>query len=150
MAVHASVLKTSRPATLEWPREHSLEVVVLHSTTKGTLQSLKTAATLASGLAARIRLLILEVVPYPLPVDAPQVPVDFTGQRFRTIAAGARIDTSVDIRLGRDQAQMLESSLHPRSLIVLEGGRKWWPSRQKRLARRLERLGHQVVFSDLV
>lgn len=126
----------------------SLEVVVLHTTTKGTLQSLRTGAELAAGLAARIRLLVLDVVPYPLPVESPQVPAEFTERRFLTVASEARIDTIVDIRLGRDKMRMLESALKPRSLIVLARPRRWWPAPESRMARRLKRLGHQVVFSS--
>jgi len=122
-----------------------LEVIVLHTTTKATLQALRTAARLAEGLAAHIRLLVLEIVPYPLPVSAPPVPVEFTHRRFRTVALETKIDTDVDIRLGRDKAQMLESALKPHSLVVMAVKTGWWPSAEKRLAKRLERTGHQVV-----
>ena len=127
----------------------SLEVIVLHTTTAGTLKALRTAAGLAEGLAARIRLLVLQVVPYPLSLNAPDVPVTFTRRRFRTIAADANIETHVDIRFGRDQAQMLAGSIKPRSVVVLGGRRRWWPTAESRLAKRLERQGHQVMFSSL-
>jgi hypothetical protein len=107
---------------------------------------LKTAAELAAGLGAHIRLLVLEVVPYPLAVESPSVPLEFTRRRFRTVAAGARIDTQVDIRVGRERIQLLETALQRGSVIVLEGG-AWW-TRQGRLAKRLERLGHQVVLAS--
>ena len=126
-------------------RDAPLEVIVLHTTTKATLQALRTAARLAEGLAARIRLLVLEIVPYPLPLDEPQVPLEFTHRRFRTVAADTSIDTQVDIRLGRDKAQMLESALKPHSLVVLAAKGGWWPTAETRLAKRLERMGHQVV-----
>jgi hypothetical protein len=122
-----------------------LEVIVLHTTTRSTLQALRTAARLAEGLAARIRLLVLEIVPYPLPVSAPQVPMEFTHRHFRTVASETAIDTDVDIRLGRDKAQMLESALKPHSLVVMAAKTGWWPTAEKRLAKRLENLGHQVV-----
>lgn len=122
-----------------------LEVIVLHTTTKATLQALRTAARLAEGLVARIRLLVLETVPYPLPLNAPQVPVEFTRRRFRTVASETSIDTAVDIRLGRDRAQMLESALKPHSLVVMAAKTGWRPSAEKRLAKRLERMGHHVV-----
>jgi hypothetical protein len=122
-----------------------LEVIVLHTTTKATLQALRTAARLAEGLAARIRLLVLETVPYPLPLNSPQVPMEFTHRHFRTVALETKIDTDVDIRLGRDKTQMLESALKPHSLVVMAAKPGWWPTAEKRLARRLERIGHQVV-----
>jgi hypothetical protein len=128
--------------------DSSLEVVVLHTRTEGTLRALRTAATLANGLGARIRLLVLEVVPYPLALDAPDVPVAFTRRHFHTIAADARIETNIDIRIGRDTGQMLESALKPKSVIVMGARPGWWPTPERRLANRLKRQGHQVLFAD--
>jgi hypothetical protein len=124
-----------------------MEVVVLHTTIVETLQALKTAAHLAHGLSARIRLLVLEVVPYPLPLDRPNVPLPFTRRRFRTLAADASIETNVDIHLVRDPDKAIESVLEPHSVIVMGAHRTWWPNAHSRVARRLERLGHQVVFA---
>ena len=143
----SSAASLTPPVTTS-PGGSSLEIVVLHTTTKATLQSLKTAAQLAAGLGAHIRLLVLEVVPYPLAVETPSVPLEFTRRRFRTVAADARIDTQVEIRLGRERVEMLEAALKPGSVIVLEGG-GWW-TRRHRLAKRLERLGHHVVPANVV
>ena len=125
-----------------------MEVVVLHTTIVETLQALKTAAHLAHGLSARIRLLVLEVVPYPLPLDRPNVPLPFTRRRFRTLAADASIETNVDIHLVRDPDKTIESVLEAHSVIVMGAHRTWWPNAHSRVARRLERLGHQVIFAN--
>jgi hypothetical protein len=125
----------------------TMEVVVLHTTIAETLQALKTAAHLAHGLSARIRLLVLEVVPYPLPLDQPNVPLPFIRRRFRTLAAGTPIETNVDIHLVRDPDKTIESILEPHSVIVMGAQRTWWPNAHTRVARRLERLGHQVVYA---
>jgi hypothetical protein len=145
MTAQNTAIREWRPAADICGGQRSLEVVVLHTTTTATLRNLKTAAELAAGLAAKIRLLVLEVVPYPLEVESPRVPIEFTQRRFRTVASSARVDTLIDIRLGRERRQMLESALKPGSLVVLDGG-GWW-TRERRLARRLERLGHQVVLT---
>jgi hypothetical protein len=141
MQVKASLFQ-QRPLEIT---KAGLEVVVLYTTTNATLRALRTAARLAEGLSARIRLLVLEIVPYPLPLTAPQVPVDFMERHFRTVASHTTIDTRVDIRLGRDKAQMLEDALNPRSIIVMQTNRWRRLSTENRLARRLESLGHQVV-----
>jgi hypothetical protein len=146
MTAQHPALSLSRPSQARVQEDGSLEVVVLHTTTKATLRSLRTAAELAAGLAARIRLLVLEVVPYPLDIDVPRVSLDFTKRRFRTVASDARVDTLVDIRLGRDRRGMLESALKPGSVVVLERN-AWWTA-ERRLAKRLERLGHQVVLTN--
>lgn len=130
-----------------------LEVVVVHTAIPATLQALKTAATLAQGLSARIRLLVPQAVPYALPLEEPPVPISFTERRFRTVAEEVDVETTVEIVLCRDIFSALETLLRPRSLVVL-GARssRWarlgWPSAEARLARRLRKLGHQVVFAD--
>ena len=125
----------------------SLEIVVLHTKAKETLGALKMASELASGLAP-IRLLAIQVVPYPLCLDAPQVSAEFLERRFAKMASEAAVNASVDIRLGRDAGDVLESGLGPHSVVVMGGRRWWWPTATMRLARRLERLGHQVVFAN--
>jgi hypothetical protein len=122
----------------------TMEVVVLHTTVAETLQALKAAAHLAQDLSARIRLLVLEVVPYPLPLDQPTVPLPFTSRRFRTLAENASIDTRVDIHLVRDREKTMDSVLEPNSVVVMGGRRPWWPNQ---LAKRLERAGHQIVWA---
>jgi len=127
--------------------EATLEIVVLHTTVSETLQALKTAANLAQGLSARIRLLVLEVVPYPLPIDRPNVPLPFTKRRFRTLAANSSVETNIDIHLVRDPDKTIESILEPHSVVVMGAHRSWWPNAHARVAKRLERLGHQVIFA---
>ena len=139
MAAHARSI-----ATLQ----SSLEVVVLHTTTRETLTALKTAATLANGLSARIRLMVVQAVPYPLPLDQPAVPVSFMRRRFRTLAQNASIETNVDIHLVREPSKVIESCLEPHSVVVTGARRSWWPSASRKLARRLEQLGHQVVYAN--
>jgi hypothetical protein len=128
-------------------RQASLEVVVLHTTVSGTLKALKTAALLAQGLSARIRLLVLEVVPYPLPLHQPDVSLPATRKRFRTLAENASIETCVDIHLVRDPEKVIDSILEPHSVVVVGARHTWWPSASRRMAKRLERRGHQVIYA---
>ena len=57
------------------------------------------------------------------------------------------IETRVAIRLCRDRAEMLEQTLQPGSVIVMAGRSRWWPTQEQRLASRLSRLGHKVIFA---
>jgi hypothetical protein len=76
------------------------------------------------------------------------VPLPFTQRRFRTLANHAAIETNVDIHLVRDREKSIESVLEPHSIIVMGAHRTWWPSAQARLAKHLERAGHQVVYAS--
>jgi hypothetical protein len=142
------------PFKIDWPAvvaepvsTPSLEIVVLHTNPKETLGALKMAAELASGLAP-VRLLAIQTVPYPLSLEAPPVSTEFLENRFSKLASDAAVNASVEIRLGRDTGDVLESGLGPHSVVVIGGRRRWWPSATMRLARRLERSGHQVVFTN--
>jgi hypothetical protein len=132
----------------EQSQRSALEIVVLHTTTKGTLRALGVAENLAKGLA-RIRLLVVQVVPYPLSLDTPQVSREFLQHQFRTVASNTAVETHVDIRLGRDKGDVLALTLEPCSVIVVARRRWWWATEESRLAKRLERLGHHMVLVDL-
>ena len=126
-------------ATSILARQATLEVVVLHTNVAETLLALKAAARLAHDLSARIRLLVIEVVPYPLPLDRPAVALPFTERRFRILAGEATIETNVDIHLVRDREKALQSVLEPHSVVVLGAPNK--------LAKHIVRAGHQVVYA---
>lgn len=128
------------------PPRRMLSVTVLFTTVPETLNALQQAAELAFDLEARIRILILQVVPYPLPIDQPPVHPDFRLRQFRTLWKEKRIHTRVDIWLCRDARQCLQNALAPNSLVVIGKRRAWWPfTRARRLERDLYKAGHQVI-----
>lgn len=116
------------------------EVVVLHTSPRGTRRALDTAAELARGLRARVRILAPQVVPYPRGLSDPPVTAEFTRSSFRALAARAGVEVKVDVRYCRDVGEMLEFALTPASLVVMGGGR--W------LAWRLRRRGYHVVLAE--
>ena len=124
------------------------EVVVMFTDVPGTLKALKTAAELAHNLNGRIRILAPQVVPYPLPLESPQVSTEFNERRFQTIARQSRIETRVDVRLCRDRVDALCQALEPEALVVIGVHRSWWPSSEKALAGKLRRKGHHVIVVD--
>jgi hypothetical protein len=66
----------------------------------------------------------------------------------RVIASHSRVQTTVVIYLCRDRMDMLDTVLSPRSLVVLGGHKRWWPTAEKRLASNLRRAGHEVIFTE--
>ena len=131
-------------------RSGALEVVVMFTDVQGTLRALKTAAELARNLNGRIRLLAPQVVPYPLPLDCPQVSKEFNQKRFQTLAANGSapvgIDTRVEMCWCRDRDTALCQALEPEALVVMGVHRSWWPSPEKSLATKLRRKGHRVIL----
>jgi hypothetical protein len=110
--------------------------------------ALSRASALADHLNAHISLLVPQVVPYPLPLESPPVLLDFSEPWLREIAAQSPVETSVRIYLCRDRVETLQSVLRPGSLVVIGGRKRWWPTREKSLARTLRHSGHEVVFTE--
>jgi hypothetical protein len=142
-----AVLKNHPVLELAPVSNSSLEIVVLHTASKETVRALKMAADFASGLAP-VRLMAIQQVPYPLPLDAPPVSVEFLEKNFSNIALEAGVDARIDIHLCRDAEDVVERELGPHCVVVMGGRRRWWPTAAMQLARHLERLGHQVVFTN--
>ncbi|MBI5083188.1 MAG: hypothetical protein HZB13_01120 [Acidobacteria bacterium] len=124
------------------------EVVVVHTTPRGTQRALAAAAELARGLSARVRLVAAQVVPYPRMLTDPPTSMEFTKVKFKSLAAETAVEVKVDVRYCRDVEEMLLYALNPGSLVVVGCERKWWPTTERRLAWRLRRNGHHVVTAE--
>jgi hypothetical protein len=119
-----------------------IEVVLIHSNLKGTRCAMATVVELARDLHARIRLLVPEVVPLASHEIPPVAPRFLVSQLMPLTGA---VQTLIDIRLGSDAWEIVQSVLPPHSLVVI-GGSRWWPRREMRLAKRLQKQGHNVLF----
>ncbi len=139
--------RPERPAESESDRR--LNIAVVFTSAAATLAALKEAGTLASSLGARVTLIVPQVVPYPLPLESPPVLLDFNENRFRQIAAESPVETTVQIYLCRDSLTTVMKVLTPSSLVVIGGRRRWWPTRERSLVRRLRKAGHEVVFKHM-
>jgi hypothetical protein len=128
--------------------DQRLNIAVVFTSVDSTLAALKAAGDLAASLGARITLLVPQVVPYSLPLESPPVLLDFNERRFKVIASESPAETNVQIYLCRDPFETVVSALNPGSLVVVGGKRRWWPTKEKSLASKLRRAGHEVVFKE--
>lgn len=128
--------------------DSKLEITVVFTSVDATLGALKEAGNLAESLGARITLIVPQIVPYPLPLTSPPVLVDFNERRLRVIAGHCRVETRVSIYLCREPLETLQSVLKPGSLVVVGTRKRWWPTREKRLAAKLRRTGYEVVVTE--
>ena len=123
--------------------DQKLNIAVVFTSVESTLAALKEAGNLANSLGARITLVVPQVVPYPLPLETPPVLVEFNENRFRVMASESPVETSVQVYLCRDRVEMLLHMLSPSSLVVIGGRKKWWPTSEKLMARRLRQAGQK-------
>jgi hypothetical protein len=129
---------------------HRLEISVVFTSPEFTVTALKRAAALAGNLDARITLIVPQVVPFPLPLASPPVLIDFQEARLREIASNSPVETVVRIYLCRSRWELLQTVLEPHSLVVLGARAQWrWFTRERRLARKLRHVGHEVVMAEM-
>ena len=140
-------IKTS-PILWSESLQSPLEVTVVFTDMQGTLSALKTAALLAGGLNARVRLVVPQVVSYEVPLNEPPVPTDFIEQQIGHLVSDLNVETRVDICLCRNKKESLLRTLRPQSLTVVGGRRRWWPTWESRLAMDLRRGGHEVILTE--
>ena len=143
---------TPAATSIETPTPHpacepTLEIAVVFTALKQTLEALQTAATLAQGLHASIHVIVPQVVPYPLPLERPAVDRNFTERKFQTLIPSGPIPTWVDVRLCRDESAIL-SALAPKSLVVIGVRAHWWSRSDRSLARWLQAEGHRVIITE--
>ncbi len=123
-----------------------LQIVVVFTFVQATVSALKKAATLAKGLNARVTLVAPHVVPYPLEIENPLVQLAFAERRLNEIASQSPVETTVRLYLCRNPLQTLIAVLKPNSLVIVGGYKRWWETKEQKLALNLHRFGHQVIF----
>ncbi|HVP45429.1 MAG TPA: hypothetical protein VMT32_02555 [Bryobacteraceae bacterium] len=114
-----------------------------------TRTALGAVAALTRNLSARVTLVAVQIVPFPLPLDRPDVAPSFLEQELKILARG--IDTPVDVHvvIARDRETGIEEAISPGALVVFAAKKHWWPTSHKRLARRLACAGHGVTFLEV-
>jgi hypothetical protein len=123
-----------------------LQLVVPYTTTQLTRTALKYAASLTDDLNARIRLIDVHVVPYGVSLDEPTVDPKHLAQRVRGLAQESALAVSAEVVYARDWEHGLRRALAPGSIVLMAIKRSWWRTSEKRLAARLRKIGHQVIW----
>ena len=126
----------------------TLQVVIPFKTPPLTRAAMRHAARLTNELDARVRLIDVHVVPYGVPIDKPTVDPKHLTRRLRQLAQESTLPISAEVVYARDWEQGFRRSLAPESLVLMVIKRSWWRTSEKRLASRLRKLGHQVIWVE--
>lgn len=122
----------------------TLDLVVPFTTPNLTRIAIRAAESFARGLSAGIRLLRIQVLPYPDDTTHPAVPLGFLREQTGTFRSA--IPMRAEVVLTRDYESQLEEHLTFASLVALAARHHSRFSRTNLLARRLRNTGHKIVL----
>jgi hypothetical protein len=126
----------------------SLDLVVPFTTPRSTEKALEAARVLGAGLNSAIRLVRVQVVPFPLDLRFSPVPQEFLEAQLSRLSGGAPdIPVTIEIRLAREFESGLLGTLRFRSMVVLASRKRPWRTRTERLAASLRLAGHTVILT---
>lgn len=139
-------VKTQFGSGIGAPAAHvaELDVVVPFTTPALTQAALDAVGSMASGLNAAIRLIRVQVVPYPLQINESPVFVEFLKKQLAGISS--HLPVAAEIRLARSMEDALLGILGSDSVVMLAAPKRPWKTRNERLAAALRRAGHKVVL----
>jgi len=104
------------------------------------------ANRMGAGLNATLRLVKVQVVPFPMDLDQSPVYIDFLKSQLAQFQS--ELPVAGEIRLAREFEPGLLSTLGRDSVVILATRKRPWgiTTRNERLAALLRRSGHKVVL----
>jgi hypothetical protein len=123
-----------------------LEVVVPYTEPSVTAAILKRLPILTAGVNARVSLLAVHTLPYPLPFVCPTVVHAHLVEQLVELASQCALPVNPQVVLARDREEGFHYALKPSSTILVGTFKHLWRTAEERLARSLARYGHKVVL----
>jgi hypothetical protein len=122
-----------------------LSVVVPYTTDELTKTALSKAAELATSLEAKITLLDVHIVPFPLSLTEPDVCWEHLNRGLQAVAAASPVPVEVKLVFARDK-DLIERYMPSDSIGVIATEKHWWRTAEEKLARTLSAAGHSVAL----
>ncbi len=120
----------------------TLEIVVMYTSVKLAAAALERAEELAQGMELRVRLVCMLIVPYPLPVEQPQINLEHLKSELEKVSQRYCLEMQGEIVLARDMQTALKSALKPNSIVVLASRRRLWRTKEERLRKECIKAGY--------
>jgi hypothetical protein len=124
----------------------ALDLVVPFTSPELTRLAADAADRMGAGLNAAIRLVKVQVVPFPMDLSQSPVYIDFLKEQLSQFKT--ELPTTGEIRLAREFEPGLEGTLTSDSLVILATKTRPWRTRTERLASLLRHKGHNVVLIE--
>lgn len=108
--------------------------------------ALQAVAEMAGDLRATAILVFVNVVPFPLLLDRPDVDIEHIRRTLGALTATSPIPSRVLMVLARDRELAVRNLIPAGSLVVLATQKRWWRTAEEALARALRRDEPRVVL----
>jgi hypothetical protein len=112
----------------------------------------KSALDYAAGLISKeedfVRLIDVQVVPYGVPLNHPGVDARYLQRRLKELGRESELRVSPQVTFARVWEQGFRRVLPHGATVLIPFRRSEWNSSEKRLASRLRRQGHQVIWVE--
>jgi hypothetical protein len=125
-----------------------LEIAVIVTSFEDTVAAVKRAGALLNGLDGLISLVDVQPVHHALALERPPICPDFSRRKLVEIAKESTVEVRAHIFWCRSRAETLDKVLKSASPVLIGRRRSWWPGWEKKLAKKLQRLGHEVVVLE--
>jgi hypothetical protein len=122
-----------------------IEVVVPYSEPALTAAVLEKVAVLTAGLDARVSLIAVHTLPYPLPFVCPALIHAQLVEQLVELASHCGIPVNPQVVLARGWTEGFRYVLKPGSTVLIGVRKQFWRSPEETLARTLARDGHKVT-----
>ncbi len=126
-----------------------IRLMVPYTDPAATRWALATVGALANGLETSIALVAVQVLPFPAPFYCPSSVHAHLEQQLTELAGECAVPIDVTVVLARDPEEGYLEMLDPGMTVLIATRRRWWRTREEKLARALKRAGHKVVLVKL-
>jgi hypothetical protein len=128
-----------------------LELVVPYTGPETTAAALERAAVLTAGLDARVLLVAVHTLPYPVPFVCPALVHAHLVEQLLELAGHCALAVQPQVILARDRMEGFRFALKAGSTVLLATRRHFWRTRvwqtqEEKLARALAVAGHKVAL----
>jgi hypothetical protein len=122
-----------------------IEVVIPFTTVRQVQLGLRQAEQLCCGLDAIAHVIRVVVVPFPLDLDRPAI--SLTAAERQMASLRCHLPMTLTLTLSRDLLQGMISAVPEQPLFVLVSKRRFWRTKEQKLARSLRCAGFEVLLS---
>jgi hypothetical protein len=122
-----------------------LWIVIPYTTPELTRAALRHAGV-CTDLEVHVCLVDIQVVPFPCPLNQHPINREFSEQRLRALLKDSGLPGKGAVLYTRDWQESFNKVLEPGSLIIVAAKKRWWRTREEKLARTLMRARHDVLL----